>query len=178
LFVSAVRQKRNHHKRRHHIDPILGRMNLAVHVTRAAARAVKEGAPMQTLSLRALLVFRMFGGCAAIVSSGGLVTAAPEMYLYIVVLHDRAPADGSVERGEPHIPGLGGEVLHRWQNRRVVRMSELAVRALVGQRGVKYVQRVQTEGAVSRRFTAGNLRCHGRCGVGLDPPAWSSGEYK
>lgn len=105
---------------------------------------------------------------------------AEERYTYIVVLHDRAPASGTADPGEPDVAALGGEVVERWQNRRVVRMADAAARVVATHRGVKYLQRVQSAGELPppvRPDETERIAANGRIESDWTPPEWSSGRY-
>ena len=110
--------------------------------------------------------------CAAVAIGSSL--AAADMYTYIVVLHDRV-AGG--EPSEPDIPALGGEVLHRSENRRVVHVTAAAARSLAAHSAVRYMQRVQIAGQVPPLPQSSPVAATSVATNDWGPPTWTSGDF-
>jgi RHS repeat-associated protein len=141
---------------------------------------------MRTLQFSTFRILRAFAICATLLGSRGLAAtgdndavpaAPPDKFTYIVVLHDRAPNNGPELPAEPDIAGMGGEVVERWQNRRVIRISEPGLRALVAHRAVKYIQRMQAEASIPPPTRSPSVAATGMIEAAWAPPAWSSGVY-
>ena len=115
-------------------------------------------------------IIRALAICAVLLSGSGLTAAGTE-YTYVVVLN------GSADSAEPDIPALGGEVLHRSQNRRVIRISASGIRALAAHRGVKYIQRVQVDDSVPPLPHAPRVAATAVEINSSPAPTWYSGEY-
>ena len=127
---------------------------------------------MRHPGLRTAPLFPALAFFAVIVFASGL--AAAESYTYIVVLHERVAAG---EQAEPDVEALGGEVLHRSRNRRVVRVPAEAARALAAHRAVSYMQRVQTEGEVPAPPQSIMIASNLVATNDSTPPTWESGDY-
>lgn len=97
---------------------------------------------------------------------------------YIVVLKN--PRQERVTEPEPDVRGLGGELVHKWANNRVVRIPDVLVERLSKHPAVKYLQRVTLDGRpLPRSSLLARIESNNEGGSGASTPVnWFSGDYQ